>query len=157
MTTAPSWTRAVAGTTLDDGQLTLAADVDGLEELGRAADLQGTHPTWLTSFTGEEPPPNGFLLQTSTYEPELGLALAGVYGPAEQTTLDGRPALLIRPRLVSAPQSLVLTWTTASGHVVLLVGQMDEDELRRFASGLRSVDRETWNAELSPHDAHPED
>ncbi len=144
---------AVAGTTVVDGQLEWATEPGGLEELGRTADLQGSDPTWLSTPTGNQPASSGFLLQTSIYNPDLGLAFAGVYGPAERTTVDGRPAFLVRPRSDLGLPSLVLTWATSSGHIVLLVGQGTEDELRTFATNLQSVDRQTWEATLSPFDA----
>ncbi len=114
------------------------------------ADLRGSHPVWLSSPSMTEPASSGFLIQTSTYDPDLGLAFAGLYGPAEQTTVDGRPGFLVRPRSDLGLPSLVLTWATATGHVVVLVADMSAEELRTFASGLRSVDRQSWEAELSP-------
>ena len=147
--------RAVAATTIVEGKLTLADEAGGLQELGRAADLQRSQPTVLTSFTGEEPPSSGFMVRSSIYDPELGLSFAGIYGTGEQTTFDGHPAFLVRPPENSDTTWLMLTWATPNGHVVELIGEMGEAELRTFAAGLRSVDRQTWEAELSLHQVEP--
>lgn len=147
-------TQSVAATTISNGKLEWAGEQSDLQELGRIADLQSPGTTWVSTFLAEQSTSPGFSIQTSIYDPDLGLAFAGLYGPAEQTTVDGRPAFLIRPDLQSDVPTTALTWTTASGHVVLLLGQMSEEELRELAAGLRSVDRPTWETQLSPHDAN---
>lgn len=147
----------VEGTAYVDGEISFEqTGAAGLRTLGHVDDISGhgvvhlTYPSPLEG-TAAEPPEQWFtLITTISGGDDTALFLAAFGSSVEELDVRGQNGYLIMMNEADGPSVTGVTWQSPTGHAVALFTSMSTDEAIDFAEGMRSVDRETWRAELSP-------